>query len=152
MYMMNTKTVGVGLCLLTACILVSGQATPTIAPQQLKLLNGYTLKEEQGIDSFVGKISKPSGITLNYDVGPPGNNYTDEPRQSHDYLWYKEQTISGHRMQILLTKKKMLIISVPDSYTNFFGTVKKEEDIADALLMLATYPTAPALPADKQRP
>src|ERR1051325_9596152 len=107
-------------------------------PGGIRLLPGYQHKIEQGIDTQVGKILKDGGLTLEYDIGRLAGYYADAQRMS-EYLWYKEQVVGGQNVRCALTKDNQLIVTFPDSSANFFGKVKSQEDMADALLMTLTY-------------
>jgi hypothetical protein len=54
-------------------------------------------------------------------------------------LWTKEQTVQGRAVQLVQTKDRTLYVTFPDSSSNFYATVKNNEDLADVLLMVFTY-------------
>jgi hypothetical protein len=108
------------------------------APGGMTLLPGYQHERGMGIDTLVGKISKPDGLTIRYDIGELGGNYVKN-RAKNNAIWAKEQVIAGNKVQMALTNKKRLIVTFPDAYANFYGDVKAEGDIVDMLLMVLTY-------------
>jgi hypothetical protein len=109
----------------------------------MKLLSGYQHKREQGIDTRVGRIWKEGGLSITYDIGCLAGNYADRKSMS-DFSWYKEQNLNGHELRIARYKSGgfmsgVLVITLPAAAANFFAKAKTDEDVADMLLMLATY-------------
>jgi hypothetical protein len=113
-----------------------GENTP--APGGMTLLPGYKHEKGKGIDTRVGKMLKPDGLTINYDIGRPAGNHVKNWAKNNA-LWTKEQVIAGNKVQMALTNKKRLIVTFPDTYANFYGDVNSEGDLADMLLMVLTY-------------
>jgi hypothetical protein len=107
-------------------------------PGGIKLLPGYQHKTLQGIDTWVGKIWKEGGLEIKYDIGFLAGDYAD-PKNSGQFVWYKEQLIGGRRVHCALYKSNSLVVSFPDSSANFMAQVNSQEDIADVLMMVLTY-------------
>ena len=71
----------------------------------MRLLPDYRLQPLQGMDSIVGQISKPDGLTIQYEIGRipkpdrvgMGGDFSDQPLliPTARREWYKEQTIGG---------------------------------------------------------
>lgn len=118
--------------------------------QGIKLLPGYEHQPLQGIDSVVGKIVKRDGMQIFYEkghIGLPGQprlggQFSDRARLSPkaQQQWYREQVIYGTPVHIAYLKSHVLIVTYPTDGINFSTTAKTSEDLADALLMLLTYP------------
>jgi hypothetical protein len=66
--------------------------------------------------------------------------------QQATYVWYRVQKTNGRITRYALTKRNILMISIPldDApntlhVANFHGTIQKPYDIADMLLMILPY-------------
>jgi hypothetical protein len=106
----------------------------------LQLLPGYQHKEGNGIDTHAGRIWKKDGMEIHYDIGPLAGNYAKREKEKKDgkLLWHKEQTVGTRKMDVSLTKDRVLFVTL-DGPVNFYATVKSDEDMADLLLMIASY-------------
>jgi hypothetical protein len=133
---------------LAACSLFSttdflAQAPSQSPPGSIRLLPGYTHSAEQGIDSAVGRISRPKGPIIFYDIGPFGanNNLSKAP----NVLWSKTQIVKGEPVTVAMRDDQTLLLAVGGTkYPSVFGSfmardVKSKEDVVDVLLMLLTY-------------
>ena len=115
-------------------------------PRGVKLLAGY--KHQRATDfegNQVGEISKSDGVKIRYEMGFSQRLAVD-PDQKATYIWYREQKVNVRVTRYALRKDKTLIISIPLSddpkslhVANFYGTIKKPEDIADMLLMILPF-------------
>lgn len=119
----------------------------------IQLLPGYKHEEQQGFDSIVGRIVKPKGLTISYDIGAIpqgglrfGGSFNDQPKAvpENQLRWYKEQMVQGEPMHIAYLKDDSLMVSFPKSIPgkgiNFHTKVKTIDEMTDALLMLMTFP------------
>jgi hypothetical protein len=118
----------------------------------MQLLSGYKHKKLQGIDSIVGKIEKPGGLSIMYEIGvvsPPGaprfgGGFSDRPKRTppKSRHWYKEQVVNGVPMHLAYTKNGYLLVSFQQSRKgiNFTVKVKNSDEMVEALLMIMTYP------------
>ena len=119
----------------------------------IQLLPGYKHQKLQGIDSIVGKIVKQGGLTIFYEIGgiPKGGlrfggSFTDRPQRTpkSQRRWYKEQLIHGEPVHIAYLKDNRLLVSYPKSLPgkgiNFSTKVGSADEMAEALLMLLTFP------------
>ena len=138
-------------CLLAVLLLCSvpvAAQTNLAAPATMVLLPGYQhAPVPTPRDSRNGRIWKDQGLSISYQAGGlAGNRVNGNP----NLLWSKEMTVRGNRVQIGMTRDRMLIVvlssptpppEVPGSAlpANFYATVNTEEDIADMLLMVMTY-------------
>jgi len=108
---------------------------------RVKLLPGYQQQEGSSLDSTGGTIWKESGLKISYDIGRMAGVYTD--CDSCDWTkgetWRKKQVINGQLVVFVFTKSKGLVVSFPESHANFYATVRSESELADMLLMLATF-------------
>jgi hypothetical protein len=127
---------------------------PRPLPGAIKLLPGYVHEPKQGFDSIVGTIAKKGGLEINYDIGRVpkpgglrlGGDFVDQPKQvPKDMLdWYKEQVVQGHEVHLAYGKDKLLLASFPAHGVNFAAKAATPEDLADALLIILTFPKAEA--------
>jgi hypothetical protein len=126
--------------LLPICV-GNARTESTAIPGSIKLLPGYHYQKQAGIDSNVGKIWKDGGVEIDHDIGALAGNYADCKTcgWNDGELWRKKQTINGQESIVVFTKSKRLIVVFPESKANFYATIRAEEEIADALLMLCTF-------------
>jgi hypothetical protein len=116
----------------------------------MRLLPGYKHQPLQGFDSIVGKIEKENGLRINYDIGAIpkpgvpafGGGFSDRPKLTRkgDVRWYREQVINGQPVHLAHRKDNILMVSYPKQGVNFSVTVRSAAEMADALLMILTYP------------
>ena len=134
--------------LLAVSSLMAQEAPP---PGRIKLLPGYHHEIRQGIDSFVGIISKPGGLEIQYDIGEMAGNYAACATcgWTKGELWRKVQVVNGQRMVCVFTKEKRLVVSFPQSHANFYATIHGGDELADMLLMMATFQRLPRTPLVK---
>ncbi len=115
-------------------------------PRGIKLLAGY---KHRGATDFegnqVGEISKSDGVKIKYAIGF-SQGMAAGPEQKAAYVWYQEQKVNSRIIRYSLGKTRVLIISVPLDddpnslhAANFYGTIKKPEDIADMFLMILPF-------------
>ena len=137
-------SVALVICSLGVGLQAGGADDPL--PGSIKLLDGFKHQKMQGIDSRVGKIWIENGLSIQYDIGAMAGNYAKQQReyQADQMLWAKQQTIKGAKVEVVLRKDRDLYVSFPDKNANFFGKVKTEEELAEALLIVLSY-----LPAEK---
>ena len=119
-------------------------------PGAMRLLPGYVHEPLQGIDSIVGRIRKPGGLTIQYEIGRVpkpgglriGGDFSDAAvgMPEKDRRWYREQTVQGEPVHIAYSKADLLVVSFPASGLNLTATAKSSEEVADVLLMALTYP------------
>ena len=142
----NCSVLGIALILVG---LPTSAASANDPPGKMALLPGYKHEPLRGIDSIVGKISKPKGLVIQYEIGRVvkagqprlGGDFTDQAKAiaEAERQWYKEQTLGGQTIHLTLTKKDGLLVSYPDSGINFYVTVKTPEEVTEALLMILSY-------------
>ena len=115
-------------------------------PQGIRLLAGYRHKGARDFEgNQVGEISKSDGVKIKYEMGFSQGMAVDLD-QKGAYVWYREQKGDGRITRYALSKENTLIISIPLSddpkslhVANFYGTIRKPEDIADMLLMILPF-------------
>jgi len=123
----------------------------------IQLLPGYKHEKLQGIDSVVGRIVNPKGLTIHYDIGgiPKGairfgGSFIDRPVKTPpaQLRWFKQQMVQGEPVHIAYLKNDTLLVSFPKSLPgkgiNFSAKVKTPDEMADVLLMLLTFPHSQA--------
>lgn len=116
----------------------------------MRLLKGYKHQALQGFDSIVGKISKKDGLQISYEIGglpKPGGlrlggQFSDRPKLTpkNRVRWYLEQTVNGQPVHLAYRKDNILLVSFPKKGMNFTATVRSADEMAEALLMILTYP------------
>lgn len=115
-------------------------------PKGIGMLAGYRHKSATDFEgNQVGEISKPGGVKIKYEMGF-SQGMAVEANQESTYVWYREQKTSGRITRYALSKNSVLMISIPLDdipntlhVANFYGTIRKESDIADMLLMILPY-------------
>ena len=142
------------LCLTLGTFLLGVTASPTLAADArlggMRLLAGYQHQPLQGFDSIVGKISKKAGLQISYEIGglpKPGGirlggQFSDRPKRTpkNQVRWYREQTVNGQPVHLAHRKDNVLLVSFPQKGMNFSVTVRSADEMAEALLMILTYP------------
>ncbi len=122
------------------------------APGNITLLPGYAHEAREGVDSTVGQIGKPGGLTVNYDIGPMAATYVHSVVKSEkqNIVWLKTQRVNGQQLSVLLLENGQIYATFADSFANFVATVKTEGELTDFLLTVMTYGSA-APPADGKK-
>jgi hypothetical protein len=118
----------------------------TEPPTGIRLLVGYTHKSATDFEgNQVGEISKSDGVKIKYEMGFSQGMAID-PAQKATYVWYREQKVNGRINRYALSKKNVLMISIPldDApntlhVANFYGKIQKPDDIGDILLMILPF-------------
>jgi hypothetical protein len=151
---MNRKRV----CYLILLLLLSSQAcgqksTPPVQNRPSKtpfaMLPDYKVEVYQRIEGgYAGKVWKRGGITMWYGQGVDSGVDTDSVK-TQDILWKQEQVINKRKVQCLYTKTHELVVSFPLLAANFRAKARTQQELADMLLMVATfdldgYPIDPA--------
>ena len=120
----------------------------------MRLLPGYAHTPLQGFDSIVGKVAKEGGLQISYDIGAIpkpgglrfGGMFSDRPKNTpkDQVHWYHEQVVNGQPVHLAHRKDNYLIVSYPNKGVNFSVELKTAADMAEALLMILTYPDTAA--------
>lgn len=147
------------LFILALALSASAQATKTLTlptptptpteppPGNMRLLEGYTHTSLQGIDTSVGRISKPGGMEIKYENGPLAGLYASRCWSKNVCFWFKRQVLNEREVWLGLTKSGEMIATFPKEYANFYAQTKSSEDIADFLIMILTYAPDKVAPA-----
>ena len=116
----------------------------------MRLLPGYKHQPLQGIDSIVGKIQKEGGLRIMYEIGglvKPGaprlgGSFSDRPKRTpkDEIRWYREQVVGGQPVHVAYRKDNVLLVSFPKKGMNLSATVRTADEMAEALLIILTYP------------
>ncbi len=136
---------------LLVCVTVIGSASAADAPLGgIRLLPGYKHRPLQGFDSVVGEISKEGGLRIRYEIGglprpggpQLGGQFSDRPKLTpkDKVRWYHEQTVSGQPVHLAYRKDSVLLVSFPQKGMNLHVTLRSADQMAEALLMILTYP------------
>jgi len=115
-------------------------------PRGVRLLDGYKHKSATDFEgNQVGEISKSDGVKIKYEIGFSQGMAVDADQKA-TYVWYREQKMNGRIARYALSKINILAISIPlddDPNTlhvaNFYGTIRRPEDIIDMLLMISPF-------------
>jgi hypothetical protein len=115
----------------------SGQPVPVESPFHVRLLPGYQEVTGRSLDSVTGRIWKQGGLSILFDIA---GVYTDckSCGWTEGELWRKKQIVNGQEAVFVFTKARRLVVSFPESHTNFYATIRDQSDMADMLLMLST--------------
>ena len=142
-------------CLTLGTFLVGVMATsPASAADArlggMRLLVGYKHQPLQGFDSIVGRIEKEGGLRISYEIGHVpkpgaprfGGSFSDRPKLTPKdrVRWYREQVVNGQAVHIAYRKDNLLLVSYPTKGMNLSVTVGTADEMAEALLMILTYP------------
>lgn len=99
---------------------------------------------------MVGKISKPGGMTIDYDNGAMAGLFARKCWTKDACRWFKRQVVGGREVWLGLTHNWQIIATFPKEYANFYAETKSPDDIADFLIMILTYKAGePTPPPDK---
>lgn len=115
-------------------------------PKGIGLLAGYKHKSAADFEgNQVGEISKRDGVKVKYEIGFSQGMAVDTDKKAN-YVWYREQKTNARITRYALNKSNVLMISIPLDdvpntlhVANFYGTIKKADDIADMLLMILPF-------------
>ena len=154
--MATTRFVGMTAC---AILLLASAAFADDPPYgNVRLLDGYKYKRSQTFDTINGLIYKDGGLNIEFESGI-SEGYAADPKEKKNYIWYREQEISGHLVFLALTKpgigtrwqpnkprgsNRILMVTfpgklVPMQAANFYAEVLDDKEIADMLLMVLTF-------------
>ncbi|MFQ5809126.1 MAG: hypothetical protein ACE5JM_05860 [Armatimonadota bacterium] len=143
---------------LALCLAVSGPLLAADAPPGgIRLLPGYEHRPLQGFDSIVGEIRKGDGLQISYEIGglprpggpALGGQFSDRPKLTpkDQVRWYREQTVNRQPVHLAYRKDGFLLVSFPQKGINFRVRVRSADEMAEALLMILTYPGPVAVEA-----
>ena len=126
----------------------------------IKLLPGYNIKNEGGIDVSSWTIAKPGKLVIHFEAGPSEGALVNEKDKS-TYRWYRKQIVNGHIALFALvepnskvsqysnSKRQLgsrLIVTFPlggfggkDHVANFVAEITNSTDLADALLIIMSF-------------
>jgi len=114
----------------------NGKPMPPRSP--VILLPGYKIDVRQPIDSEWRIIWKTGGLQLDFGAG----GYSEDEMKAvkkDQILWTQEQTINKHLVRFLYTKSNVLFANFPDLNARFKAHIHNQRELADMLLMVATY-------------
>jgi len=125
----------------------------------IRLLDGYRFERSHTFDTINGVITKSGGLRIEFESGI-NEGYAVEPKNKTKYIWFREQTVNGHKVMLALAKRgvtpweprvtrnarpaNVLMVTFPgrigpQDAANFYGEVANEQEIADMLLMVLTF-------------
>ena len=107
------------------------------------------------------KLKKEDGLTIHYEIGHVhapgeprfGGSFSDRPKNTPaaSREWYLEQNIGGQPVHLAMLKNQRLLVSYPKQGMNLSMEIKDQQELAEALLMILSYPNpAEKKPAVKQ--
>jgi hypothetical protein len=102
------------------------------------------------IGSNVGRIWKTDGVEIHYDIGQMAGTYAEckSCGWTEEELWLNKQFVNGQESILVFTKSKRLIVTFPKIKCGFLREIRREENIADMLLMLCTFQPSPLSSSD----
>lgn len=141
---MNVLSCTLRRCVVIVVLMATGgptSAAPIAVPFKINLLPEYKIQTGTGFDTWVGTISKPGGLSIDYDIGDLAGDYSSCKQCGwiEGEVWRRHQQLNGTLATVVFTKERRLIVSFPKYNANFYATVHNEGEVADMLLMLATY-------------
>ena len=105
-------------------------------PGGIKLLGLYSHERLQGVDTLVGRISRPGGPVVHYDIGHLAGSVT--PPES--ILWTRGQVVAGHPVTLTMRHTGWLVLTFEEDNANFsVQGADTISDVAEVLLMLFSY-------------
>jgi hypothetical protein len=128
---------------------VLGRLHPSLVesppPMNIELLAGYAHKAATDFEgNKVGYIWKESGVKIRYEIGMSQGHAVDLDLKN-TYQWFREQIMQGRKVKLALDRENTLLITIPldkkSSWhaANFYGEIRKPEDIVDMMLMILTF-------------
>lgn len=117
-------------------------------PGGMTLLPGYTHTKKRGIDTAVGEISEPGGLTIRYDNGFLAGNVAwrmngELPGRNVKVIWYQEQLVNGLHLYLIKGEDHSIYATFPETCSNFMAFDVNEQQLVDFLLMITTYHEKP---------
>ena len=127
----------------------------------IQLLDGYAAKRGSAVDAAVWTIEGKSGLKIYFEAGANEGSWAN-PGQRNKYSWYREQRVRRYGVRYALVKSglktqwepdesrglpagNILLVTFllegdkSDHTANFSAKVASSEELADALLMIATF-------------
>ena len=114
----------------------NGNPIPPRSP--VVLLPGYRVDIRKAIDSEWRIIWKAEGLKLDFGQGGYREDET-KTLKKQQILWTQEQTLNKHKAQLVYTSSHKLIVSFPNLNAVFTAQIHSQRDLADMLLMVATF-------------
>lgn len=146
------------LILVAICVLsqVPRAQTPSPAPANLNLLPGYSSTETRNKDGKTTQLVRADGFTITYLSSGPKNFYERSFKSGDDFVWFKNQTLNGHGIRAVWSKRGEMVVVVDDTQM-FRAKPEKLDHVADLLLTVSTlYPrkekSTPVTPAGVNPP
>jgi len=145
-YVTRLRVIPVTLALAVMGLLVAlGQVKDSVraGPGGMRLLPGYLHEREMGIDTCPGKIWKPAGPEIGYDIGFFAADAAHVLATQPGVAWSKTQDTGRSTIAVTMTRGRYLGITVTSkAHSDKAGFVIQnatDEALADALLMIMTY-------------
>ena len=127
----------------------------------IHLLDGYSAKRGSAVDAAAWTIEGKSGLKIYFEAGPNEGSWAN-PEELNKYSWYREQRIRGYTVRYALVKSglktqwepddsrglppgNILLVTFllekgkSDHTANFSAKLAGSEELADTLLMVATF-------------
>jgi hypothetical protein len=146
---------------LALSLVVSGHvAGPETVFGGIHLLDGYSAKRGSAIDAVSWTIEGKNGLVIHFESGPSEGRVVDL-KDREKYVWYREQTVNGHKVLLALVRPgvktdadidaernllpgNILLITFPlsdhrDHAANFVGKIANQEEMIDMVLMVLTF-------------
>jgi len=141
---------------------VSGQLLGSQAALgPIHLLDGYSMEQGSTVDATLWTIEGRNGFKIYFEAGPNEGSWAD-PGERNKYSWFREQRIRGYEVRYALIKSglktqwelhrsrglppgNILLVTFlldgdkSDHTANFCAKIASLDELADALLMIATF-------------
>ena len=141
-------------------LLLPAQISSSEQHGDIKLLDGYKIKDDRAVDAIAWIVYREGGLAINFEAGMNEGLWAD-PKQKEKYAWYREQDVNGHKVMLALIKRglktvwepdkprsrevgNILLVTFPlgaqaDHTANFKAEILNDAELADALLMILTF-------------
>lgn len=130
---------------LSLLFLVGCSRYPPVARQldAMTLLPGYTLRHQQGDDTYTGRIEKEGGLSIGIDIGGLSGLWAN-PAQPQKHIWVYQLKRSDGDVFVGMRRlnegdKRMICTTYPNGMVNFYAEVDSESEIAEFLLMTLSF-------------
>lgn len=103
--------------------------------QQLavRLLDGYTAKQEFGMDVRAWTIEGKNGLRIHFESGPSEGRAADA-QNKNEYQWFREQTIDGRKVYLALAKRGAAL----------YADLDRERKLPQGDILMVTFPLGPS--------
>jgi hypothetical protein len=114
----------------------------------IRLLPGYKVQAQPGIDTGGGRFWKEGGLDIHFSIGMLVFRYADSI-PANQVQWRVEQIVNGNHVTCVFTKSEEFIVTVNEApVSNFDAKITSQQELAEMLLMVLTYDIQHPYPVD----